>query len=143
MESLQEMQPDDGGSFVKDEFYESIQAPQWLDFDSPEPAVDDHEWFCKRAGCTHEKRPFCREQPVKNSYVTNSQPEATFNVLQTIPEEISMNRQGCGRPSNTATLKAPTSNAAALMAPTFAQRLGIHCDNFAYPLMATFFCCFP
>ena len=40
----------DSDTFLKDEFYENIQAPKWIDFDLPEAPVDDHEWFCKRAG---------------------------------------------------------------------------------------------
>jgi hypothetical protein len=32
-------------AFVRDEFYESIQAPKWIDFTAPLEPVDDHEWF--------------------------------------------------------------------------------------------------
>lgn len=32
---------------VKDEFYEGIRAPKWLDFLAPEEPVDDDAWFCK------------------------------------------------------------------------------------------------
>ena len=37
-------------TFLKDDFYENIQAPKWIDFELPEAPVDDHEWFCRRAG---------------------------------------------------------------------------------------------
>ncbi|MCO5609539.1 hypothetical protein L7F22_063768 [Adiantum nelumboides] len=50
MERLQKKQLHVASGFVKDDFYESIQAPKWRDFDLPEEPVDDHEWFCRRAG---------------------------------------------------------------------------------------------
>ncbi|KAL9142368.1 hypothetical protein ABFS82_14G165200 [Erythranthe guttata] len=41
--------------FVKDELYEHINAPKWVDFSAAdEPAVDDEAWFC-RPGCNHPK----------------------------------------------------------------------------------------
>lgn len=39
---------------VKDEFYEGIRAPKWLDFLAPEEPVDDDAWFCK-PDCNHAK----------------------------------------------------------------------------------------
>lgn len=39
---------------VKDEFYEGIRAPKWLDFLAPEEPVDDDAWFCK-PDCNHPK----------------------------------------------------------------------------------------
>ncbi|MCO5558840.1 hypothetical protein L7F22_012428 [Adiantum nelumboides] len=44
------------GSFEKDDFYETIQAPKWIDFTAPVQPVDDHAWFCGRVGCTHERK---------------------------------------------------------------------------------------
>eukprot|EP00250_Pteridium_aquilinum_P020511 c24840_g2_i1 orf=728-3208(+) len=42
-------------TFERDEFYENIQAPKWIDFTAPVAPADDHEWFCGKAGCTHVK----------------------------------------------------------------------------------------
>jgi hypothetical protein len=36
-------------TFVRDEFYESIQAPKWIDFTAPLGPVDDNEWFSANA----------------------------------------------------------------------------------------------
>ena len=36
-------------TFERDEFYESIQAPKWIDFTAPLAPVDDDEWFCGSA----------------------------------------------------------------------------------------------
>lgn len=33
--------------FVRDEVYENINAPQWVDFSAPDAAVDDVAWFCR------------------------------------------------------------------------------------------------
>jgi hypothetical protein len=34
--------------YVRDETYEGIQAPRWVDLDDPDAvAVDDHAWFCR------------------------------------------------------------------------------------------------
>ncbi|CAA3029905.1 Hypothetical predicted protein [Olea europaea subsp. europaea] len=41
--------------FVRDEVYENINAPQWVDFSVPNDTVDDESWFC-RPGCNHPKR---------------------------------------------------------------------------------------
>lgn len=133
MEGSQEMELADGEDFVKDEFYESIQAPKWLDFDLPEEPVDDHEWFCKRAGCTDEKKPFCREQP-GNSNVIKFHTQAASNALQTIPEEMPMKQLGCTR--------LPKAGSP-IVVPTFGQWSGINCDSFSYSLFTIFFCCFP
>lgn len=40
--------------FVKDDVYEHINAPQWIDFSSPDhhSLVDDEAWFC-RPGNNH------------------------------------------------------------------------------------------
>lgn len=40
--------------FIKDEVYENINAPQWVDFSAPDASVDDESWFC-RPGCNHPK----------------------------------------------------------------------------------------
>ncbi|PIM99308.1 hypothetical protein CDL12_28192 [Handroanthus impetiginosus] len=40
--------------FVKDELYEHINAPKWVDFSTPDDPVDDEAWFC-RPGCNHPK----------------------------------------------------------------------------------------
>ncbi|CAK9168239.1 unnamed protein product [Ilex paraguariensis] len=51
-------------SFVKDELYENINAPKWVDLNDPKDSVDDETWFC-RADCKHPKRveDFCKEMP--------------------------------------------------------------------------------
>lgn len=41
--------------FVRDEIYENINAPQWVDFSAPDASVDDESWFC-RPDCNHPKR---------------------------------------------------------------------------------------
>ncbi|XP_027161991.1 uncharacterized protein LOC113762644 [Coffea eugenioides] len=41
--------------FAKDEVYENINAPQWVDFSAPDASVDDESWFC-RPDCNHPKR---------------------------------------------------------------------------------------
>ncbi|KAI3445018.1 hypothetical protein Pfo_001683 [Paulownia fortunei] len=33
--------------FVKDEVYEHINAPKWVDFSAPDDPVDDDAWFCR------------------------------------------------------------------------------------------------
>lgn len=33
--------------FVKDEVYENINAPQWVDFSAPDASVNDESWFCR------------------------------------------------------------------------------------------------
>lgn len=43
-------------TFEKDEFYENIQAPKWIDFTIPLQPVDDHAWFCGKTGCTHKSK---------------------------------------------------------------------------------------
>uniref|UniRef100_A0A5B6YHZ1 Uncharacterized protein n=1 Tax=Davidia involucrata TaxID=16924 RepID=A0A5B6YHZ1_DAVIN len=40
--------------FVQDDLYERINAPQWVDFSSPEESVDNEAWFC-RPDCNHPK----------------------------------------------------------------------------------------
>ncbi|XP_073155174.1 uncharacterized protein [Henckelia pumila] len=40
--------------FVRDEMYELINAPKWIDFLASDDAVDDEAWFC-RPGCNHPK----------------------------------------------------------------------------------------
>ncbi|XP_057849576.1 uncharacterized protein LOC131060387 isoform X1 [Cryptomeria japonica] len=40
--------------FVRDEFYENIRAPKWLDFLALEEPVDDDAWFCK-PDCNHPR----------------------------------------------------------------------------------------
>ncbi|GFP84852.1 hypothetical protein PHJA_000629000 [Phtheirospermum japonicum] len=40
--------------FVKDELYEHINAPKWVDFSGPDEPVDDEAWFC-RPSCNHPK----------------------------------------------------------------------------------------
>ncbi|CAN6441180.1 unnamed protein product [Victoria cruziana] len=41
------------GSDEKEELYEKIEAPKWVDFTTPEKTqlANDYEWFCLRAGC--------------------------------------------------------------------------------------------
>lgn len=51
--------------YVRDETYEGIQAPRWVDLDDPDAvAVDDHAWFC-RPDCRHPKtaEDFLRHTP--------------------------------------------------------------------------------
>lgn len=33
--------------FVRDELLENINAPQWVDFTSPDAEIDDESWFCR------------------------------------------------------------------------------------------------
>ncbi|KAG9149453.1 hypothetical protein Leryth_026555 [Lithospermum erythrorhizon] len=40
--------------YVKDEVLESINAPQWVDFDAQDDPLDDEAWFC-RPECNHPK----------------------------------------------------------------------------------------
>ncbi|GMH04421.1 hypothetical protein Nepgr_006260 [Nepenthes gracilis] len=40
--------------FVRDDVYEHINAPQWIDFLAPQDSVDDEGWFC-RPDCKHQK----------------------------------------------------------------------------------------
>eukprot|EP00250_Pteridium_aquilinum_P020510 c24840_g1_i1 orf=472-2889(+) len=56
MECLQIDWKNIDATYEKDEFYESIQAPKWIDFTVPLQPVDDHAWFCGKVGCTHEKK---------------------------------------------------------------------------------------
>jgi hypothetical protein len=36
--------------FVKDEFYESFEAPKFHDFTTPEEPIDPDAWFSAKAG---------------------------------------------------------------------------------------------
>ncbi|KAL8542307.1 hypothetical protein ACS0TY_003247 [Phlomoides rotata] len=40
--------------FVKDELYENLNAPKWVDLSAADVPVDDEAWFC-RPGCDHPK----------------------------------------------------------------------------------------
>ncbi|KZV47247.1 hypothetical protein F511_07670 [Dorcoceras hygrometricum] len=40
--------------FERDEMYELINAPKWIDFLTSEDPVDDEAWFC-RPGCNHAR----------------------------------------------------------------------------------------
>ncbi|KAL3615360.1 hypothetical protein CASFOL_041021 [Castilleja foliolosa] len=40
--------------FVKDELYEHINAPKWVNLSDPDELVDDETWFC-RPSCNHPK----------------------------------------------------------------------------------------
>lgn len=33
--------------FIKDDIYEHINAPQWIDFTASDESVDDDAWFCR------------------------------------------------------------------------------------------------
>uniref|UniRef100_A0ACD5TV73 Uncharacterized protein n=1 Tax=Avena sativa TaxID=4498 RepID=A0ACD5TV73_AVESA len=51
--------------YVRDETYEGIQAPRWVDLDDPDAvAVDDKAWFC-RPDCRHARKAedFVRQTP--------------------------------------------------------------------------------
>eukprot|EP01018_Ginkgo_biloba_P036702 Gb_40431 [translate_table: standard] len=52
---MEAFQPDwkkESENFQKEEFYESIRAPKWIDFCAPDrPEPDDNAWFCLQAGC--------------------------------------------------------------------------------------------
>lgn len=39
--------------FVKDEAYEHINAPQWIDFSVPDDAINDEAWFCRPSKSKH------------------------------------------------------------------------------------------
>ncbi|MCO5583709.1 hypothetical protein L7F22_037623 [Adiantum nelumboides] len=58
-------------TFERDDFYESIQAPKWIDFTAPLQHVDDHEWFCGKAGCTHGTQLLSR--PLEDPLLTDPQ----------------------------------------------------------------------
>ncbi|MCO5592042.1 hypothetical protein L7F22_046036 [Adiantum nelumboides] len=58
-------------TFERDDFYESIQAPKWIDFTAPLQHVDDHEWFCGKAGCTHGTQ--LLSQPLEDPLLTDPQ----------------------------------------------------------------------
>ncbi|KAK3017297.1 hypothetical protein RJ639_006896 [Escallonia herrerae] len=56
--------------FVKDELYEHISAPQWVDLSAPDVSVDDEAWFC-RPDCKHPKvyEDFLNQTPPSKSKV--------------------------------------------------------------------------
>lgn len=33
--------------FIRDDTLENINAPQWVDFSSPDANIDDESWFCR------------------------------------------------------------------------------------------------
>lgn len=75
--------------FVKDEFYEGIRAPKWLDFLAPEEAVDDDAWFCK-PDCNHPKNaasfvksPVFRSNKTRQPRLMNS--SSTVSTSSTSP----------------------------------------------------------
>lgn len=75
--------------FVKDEFYEGIRAPKWLDFLAPEEPVDDDAWFCK-PDCNHPKNaasfvksPVFRSNKMKQPRLMNS--SSTVSTSSTSP----------------------------------------------------------
>ncbi|KAK6143150.1 hypothetical protein DH2020_023498 [Rehmannia glutinosa] len=66
--------------FVKDELYEHINAPKWVDFSAPDDPVDDEAWFC-RPSCDHPKTtnsfPIYRDATLKKRGI--NQPFALSN----------------------------------------------------------------
>ncbi|KAK2994818.1 hypothetical protein RJ640_015777 [Escallonia rubra] len=59
--------------FVKDELYEHISAPQWVDLSAPGVSVDDEAWFC-RPDCKHPKvyEDFLNQTPPSKSKLHRS-----------------------------------------------------------------------
>jgi hypothetical protein len=55
MEAFQPSWKDESLDFQKEDFYESIRAPKWIDFTAPDSAEepDDRAWFCVQAGMIH------------------------------------------------------------------------------------------
>ncbi|KAH9314235.1 hypothetical protein KI387_022862 [Taxus chinensis] len=105
VEAFQECWIEESASFCKEEFYESIQAPKWIDFTLPrpqEPDTDDNVWFCIRAGCD-QKHGTLLEQTPNHSYLLKSQASRSVNCISKLPT-----MEGKSRPKQTAPLSAPS-----------------------------------
>ncbi|KAH7437411.1 hypothetical protein KP509_05G069800 [Ceratopteris richardii] len=146
MESLRKMNSDDGNGFVKDDFYESIEAPMWIDFDSPEEPVDDEEWFCRRSGCMHEETSSEDDLPKlgvekvvlhSQSPMSISSPQIDSSTLKTVPEKMVMQQ----KTMNSADSADRNSS---LVSQAIMHKLKIGCDSCTrHPIFATLLCCFP
>ncbi|KAH9302067.1 hypothetical protein KI387_013650, partial [Taxus chinensis] len=75
--------------FERDDFYEDIRAPKWLDFLALEEPVDDDAWFCK-PDCNHPRTaaslldaPLIESLAVKE--LRPVRPTSTVSVSSTMP----------------------------------------------------------
>ncbi|GLJ14137.1 hypothetical protein SUGI_0226900 [Cryptomeria japonica] len=104
VEAFQECWKEESLTFVKEEFYESIQAPRWIDFTLPvpqEPLIDDNAWFCVRAGCDQKHGTL-----LDHSYSLKSQASKSVGFISKSP---TMEGKSSVKPRLRAQLSTPTS----------------------------------
>lgn len=106
MEAFQASWKEESLDFQKEEFYESIRAPKWIDFTAPNSAEepDDRAWFCIQAGCDQQHETTF-EQTSHHSYLLKFQGSKSVNHNMTrLPATEKKSRSKARR----ASLSAPT-----------------------------------
>ncbi|CAI9764690.1 unnamed protein product [Fraxinus pennsylvanica] len=89
--------------FVKDEVYEHINAPQWIDFSVPDDTIDDEAWFC-RPNCNHPKtiEDFFKER--ERTPTSNSKLQRAASVSEVLPfgdrnkRDATLKKRGVNQP---------------------------------------------
>lgn len=106
MEAFQPSWKEESLDFQKEDFYESIRAPKWIDFTAPDSAEepDDRAWFCVQAGCDQQHESVL-EQTSHHSYLLKFQGSKSVNHNMTrLPAIENKSRTKARR----ASLSAPT-----------------------------------
>ncbi|KAL3832951.1 hypothetical protein ACJIZ3_007687 [Penstemon smallii] len=90
--------------FVKDEVYEHINAPKWVDFSNPlDDPVDDEAWFC-RPSCNHPKTIEDFYKETQRTPISNSKLQRSASVSDVPPlgdrnkREATLKRRGINQP---------------------------------------------
>ncbi|KAL2514507.1 hypothetical protein Fot_28478 [Forsythia ovata] len=89
--------------FERDEVYEHINAPQWVDFSVPGDPVDDEAWFC-RPSCNHPKtvEDFIKEK--ERTPTSNSKLQRAASVSEILPfgdrkrRDATLKKRGINQP---------------------------------------------
>ncbi|KAL6557516.1 hypothetical protein OROMI_017866 [Orobanche minor] len=105
--------------FVKDELYEDINAPKWVDFSAPDDSVDDEAWFC-RPSCNHPKtaEDFSNQKertPASNSKLQRSATVSDIPPLgDKVKRDATLKKRGFNQPFALLPSKADTKNYSAI-----------------------------
>ncbi|KAI5068528.1 hypothetical protein GOP47_0016873 [Adiantum capillus-veneris] len=118
------------GSFEKDDFYETIQAPKWIDFSAPLQPVDDHAWFCGRVGCTHEKKFALQVINQERRISTQASNEPALVVVSVAIPTARIGISNNGRPRRV--FSSSLSSLASLRATYARDKVAYHRDKVAY-----------
>ncbi|KAG8363596.1 hypothetical protein BUALT_Bualt19G0038800 [Buddleja alternifolia] len=90
--------------FVKDELYEHINAPKWIDFNAPDDPVDDEAWFC-RPGCNHPKTVDDFFSEKERTPISNSKLQKSASISDIPPfgdrnkRDATLKKRGINQPS--------------------------------------------